>query len=80
MNTCVAICFLCWGAAGLCFAFAKLKEAQHWKTLNKTTVVDDDDDDNNSNGGDQPVTPYDIDPQFDPSDWWKHEPKERERA
>lgn len=21
----------------------------------------------------KPVTPYDIDPEFDPSDWWKHD-------
>jgi hypothetical protein len=51
--------------AGLSYAWAKWKESQSW--------VDDNDADEGD--GDQPVTPYGIDPQRDPADWWKQEPK-----
>jgi hypothetical protein len=50
-----------WSLACLSHAWARWQEAKYW-------AKDDDD-----GGGDQPVTPYDIDPQRDPGDWWKHD-------
>lgn len=76
------VLMLCWSVAGIAFAYAKLVEAKHWENADRSD--DDSDEDDQDSDGDQPVTPkpvtpYDIDPQFDPSDWWKHEPKERAR-
>jgi hypothetical protein len=58
---CISICALCWSVAGLAFAWSQWKQSK--------SLVDDDED----GGGDQPPTPYAIDPQRDPGDWWKRE-------
>ena len=70
---------LCWSVAGIVHAYAKLVEAKYWEEKSRSKGNDDDEQDSS---GDQPVTPkpvtpYDIDPQYDPSDWWKHDPKKR---
>ena len=65
MLVCASLSFsaLCWGIGGLSFAWARWKESKYWGEQ----------DDDDEGGGDQPKTHYDIDPQRDPSDWWKHD-------
>lgn len=58
---CSGFTFICWGIGGLAYAWDKWKSSQYW------------DDDDSGGDPDKPVTPYDIDPQKDPGDWWKHD-------
>lgn len=70
-----AFIFMC-----LCIAFSAVAIA--WSVAKAGVAICDfyeSDDDESSGGGDQPVGPYNIDPDFDPSDWWKHERKEKAR-
>lgn len=66
-DICMAFFAISWGIAGLAFAWCRWKESKYWANNG-----DEDD-----SGPDKPSTPYDIDPQFDPSDWWKKNDKER---
>ncbi len=54
----MAFCAVCWGVAGLGYAYDK------WRGWNS--------DEDGGGGGDTPDNPFSIDPQRDPGDWWKH--------
>lgn len=62
----IAACALCWGLAGLAFAWERWTKAQF--------LVDDEGGPGNGGrdpGDDDPRDPFQIDP-TDPGDWWKH--------
>jgi hypothetical protein len=70
-----------WATYGAMLAIHEFKKMRLTDTATKQADQQDDDDEDGDTGGpDKPVTPYDIDPQFDPSDWWKHDgPKQASR-
>lgn len=63
-----------WGVLGALLAFSE------YRKILRDKEHDDDHEGGGGGGEGKPVTPYDIDPDFDPSDWWKHdEPKKAAR-
>lgn len=55
-----------WGVLGALLAFKEYRDIRRDKE-------GDDLEEGGGGGEGKPVTPYDIDPDFDPSDWWKHD-------
>jgi hypothetical protein len=86
MTALVIVALASWTIQNALAALSSLRQAEYWKTANAQIAAaaaaaaaaksdDDDEDEDDEGGGSKPVTPYDIDPDFDPGDWWKHETK-----
>jgi hypothetical protein len=63
-----SVCLLGWAFGGFCWGWRQWKESQAWNDEDES----DDDDDGDSGDSSKAPTPFDIDPQKDPGDWWKH--------
>ena len=78
LNASWSVCVLCWGYAAILVGRAMMIVAQRKHECHATDPDDEDwDDDPNDDPDDEDGSadngdPFAIDPQYDPSDWWKH--------